>query len=90
MHGGWRMDACDFFELTPRMIDALKAKGGINQNRDCYFYEVYDMIESDQTMDVSKLPKRHVTFMSIDVSYHTTDSIDTFIERYIKDEDNEN
>ena len=89
MDGGYGlMDACDFFELTPRMVEEIKKN---NQNFNNHsFYEVYEMIDSSSSIDVRTLPQRHVMFLSMDISYHTTDNLEVFIARYIKDQENEN
>jgi hypothetical protein len=86
MDGGYGiMDGCDFFELTPPMVEQIKKNS--QKFRYHSFYKIYEMIDSCSTIDVRTLPQRNVSFVSIEISYHATDTVDKFIERYVKKED---
>lgn len=79
--GEWVGEGQDFFKLTPDMMEYAI---GENVLSTLSFYEVYKMTDTELEEEITNdLPKKFQVF-SVEKSHHSTNSLETFVDRYIE------
>ena len=75
-------EGTDFFELTPEMLDYLKA--GRDYKHISCFYEVGGLVSAECPADIPDQARTDTTLkvMSIQRDYCCTDTLEDFIERF--------
>jgi hypothetical protein len=85
-------EGADIFKLNKKMFDYI-AKRKIDRNIGIEFYDVKTLIESEEGASLSTLKDfiddKDVKLFGVDKDYHSTESLEDFIKRYVKYSDEE-